>query len=398
MNELFPLFRAGSQPQALHYGYEKAGLIVYDQPIPWNAETVLIEAGLWLPPSTQRRLQDFQARIPGLPPQAAESLRPGETEHRHVVTFRVPPPRASCAAELFFRQRSLGQLTLPRQSEEEFAAGLRVQMPTVFVRLGAETVACRTFVPSQCKGLQATALLTSLTSLIPLVDLPLRAQFQGEWSLTTDQVTVRPTAAQLAGRTALVSVAAPWTRFRIGPLRVDWQLGDKTLASQRLRAISRSTFEKSLRVVDARFVARDRPGDVTTSRQMPPLDKLAGVGPCFVVCSREAGMAAWVDAEVVARTAAPGRSITLFDDRYLLTDGPNLIAPGLIDTARCKDIVAFELYLAGKSAAILPTVPAPQAAFDGEGGFTPATDYTWSPAAEDELNERLSKLFDEQDQ
>jgi hypothetical protein len=398
MNELFPLFRVGWQPQALHYGYEKAGLIIHDQPIPWNAETVLIEASVRLPASPTRRLRDFQARIPGFPPQPAETLLPGETDQRHLVTFRLPPPGVSCVAELFFRERSLGQLTLPHLSEEEFVAGLRLQMPTVFVRLQSETVACRTFVPSQCKGLQATALLTSPTSLIPLVDLQLRASFQGEWSLTTDQVTVRPTAAQLGARTALLSVAGPWTRFRVGPLRVDWQLGDKTLANQRLRAISRSSFEKSLRVIDARFVARDRHGDVITARQMPAPDNLAGVGPCFVVCSREPGMAAWVQATVVARTSGPGRSITMFDDRFLLTDGPNLIAPGLIDVARSTNVVAFELSLAGRPAAVLPTVPAPSAAFNTEGGFTPPDDYTWSPAAEDELNERLSKLFDEQDE
>ena len=44
MNELWPLFRLGPQPQALHFSYEKAGLTIHDQPIPWNAEAVLIDA------------------------------------------------------------------------------------------------------------------------------------------------------------------------------------------------------------------------------------------------------------------------------------------------------------------------------------------------------------------
>jgi hypothetical protein len=37
MTDLWPLNRLGPQPQALHYSYEKAGLILNDQPIPWNA-------------------------------------------------------------------------------------------------------------------------------------------------------------------------------------------------------------------------------------------------------------------------------------------------------------------------------------------------------------------------
>ena len=43
MNDLWPLHRIGTQPQALHFSYEKAGLTLNDQPIPWNAEAVLVE-------------------------------------------------------------------------------------------------------------------------------------------------------------------------------------------------------------------------------------------------------------------------------------------------------------------------------------------------------------------
>ena len=55
MHDLWPLYRIGPQPQALHFSYEKAGLIVHDQPIPWNAEAVLVEATLRLPPAAAAR-------------------------------------------------------------------------------------------------------------------------------------------------------------------------------------------------------------------------------------------------------------------------------------------------------------------------------------------------------
>ena len=43
MNDLWPLYRINPQPQALHYSYEKAGLTLHDQPIPWNAEAVVVD-------------------------------------------------------------------------------------------------------------------------------------------------------------------------------------------------------------------------------------------------------------------------------------------------------------------------------------------------------------------
>ena len=57
--------------------------------------------------------------------------------------------------ELLYRNRVLGQVTLPFLSRDEFLQGLRLQMPTLFVRVGEESVACQTFVTSQCKGLLA---------------------------------------------------------------------------------------------------------------------------------------------------------------------------------------------------------------------------------------------------
>ena len=53
MHDLWPLYRIGPQPQALHYSYEKAGLTLHDQPIPWNAEAVLVEISGFGPTDTQ---------------------------------------------------------------------------------------------------------------------------------------------------------------------------------------------------------------------------------------------------------------------------------------------------------------------------------------------------------
>jgi len=78
MNEIVTPHRIASQPQSLYYSCEKAGLVLQNQPIPWGAESVLVEALLRLDP-TARRKTDFTLRLPGLAAIPAETLRKDET-------------------------------------------------------------------------------------------------------------------------------------------------------------------------------------------------------------------------------------------------------------------------------------------------------------------------------
>jgi hypothetical protein len=66
------MHRNGLQPQALHFSYEKAGLTVDEQPIPWNAEAVVVETRLRLAPYLAQHKNDFVLRLPGQPPLPAE--------------------------------------------------------------------------------------------------------------------------------------------------------------------------------------------------------------------------------------------------------------------------------------------------------------------------------------
>src|SRR5437660_1016962 len=119
--------RVGPQPQALHYSFEKAGLTLHDQPIPWNAEVVLVEALVRLPPSVSRRKPDYTIRLPDREPLPADSLRqsqPGEDRSR--LLFRIPTPTLNTTAEIFYRHQRLGQLKLPVLTREEFLQQLRL--------------------------------------------------------------------------------------------------------------------------------------------------------------------------------------------------------------------------------------------------------------------------------
>src|SRR6516164_6614291 len=200
MHELWPLYRIGLQPQAMRFSYEKAGRIVDDQPIPWNAEAVLVEAQVRIPRSTSRRKADFQLRVPGQDLIPAERMRSEEGEDRSAVFFRLVPPGETVTVELLCRDKVLGQLALPFLSKDEFLQNLRLQMPTLCVRLGTQTVACQTFVSSQCRGLLASAVLASPTSLVPLLDMDLQVEFRCERTGSVSRVPASLCSTQLGGR------------------------------------------------------------------------------------------------------------------------------------------------------------------------------------------------------
>src|SRR5437763_1482386 len=165
MNDLVPLARTRPHGQAIHTRYEKAGLALYDLPVPWNADAVVVEVVLRLP-AAARRKADFTLRFPGREPLVPEVLRQEEAD-RHRLLFRLPTPPASVAGELLWKHKLLSRVAVPVLTAEEFLSGLRLVLPTVSARLGAQAVAARTFVASQCKGLIASAVIKSPTPLAP---------------------------------------------------------------------------------------------------------------------------------------------------------------------------------------------------------------------------------------
>jgi hypothetical protein len=402
MHDLWRMHRTSPQPQALHFSYEKAGLTVDGQPIPWNADVVVVEALLRLPGAASRRKADFQLRIAGHDPYPPENLRPedpsgpGEDRSFFRLFFRLPPPRQPVAAEVFWKNRSLGPLTLPVLSREEFIRHLGLQLPTLSVRLGAECVACQTFVATQCKGLVASALLTSPTSLLPIVDLGLRVEIRSERGGAAQSVPVQLCSSQLKGRHALITVIPPRFPQRIGSWLATWMIDGQPLATQRIRAISKRHFHRSLRISDTHFLIESIKGEVSLARQLPPLEEVKQAVPCFLVGSREPGMAGVCRLEVRALAAGNAKHpATALEQDVLITDGPTRFAPGSLHASDLAEVTGFELRLKTTTLGILSLAPAPTASFTSEGGFKPACEFSWSPTAEEELNERLGRLIEE---
>jgi len=77
-----------------------------------------------------------------------------------------------------------------------------------------------------------------------------------------------------------------------------------------------------------------------------------------------------------------------------VTDGPTMFAPGTLDAGDLGQVTAFELRTKGSTIGSLSMSPAPVANFTAEGGFKSTPDFPWSAAAEDELNDRLTRLLE----
>ncbi len=393
MNDVLPISRLGSQ-QALHYSYEKGGLRLENQPIAWNAEAVLVEAIVGRLPASGRSRNDFTLHLPGREPAAPESLRRDENNGPFRIFFRLPPLERSATAELYWRDRLMGQLNLPVLQRQEFLEKLSLQMPTVAVNLGRQSVACQSFVSTQSRGLMATALLTSPTSLAPILDMRLEVEFRAERGGPGQRIPVYLSSSQLKGRQALLTVCPHRFPRRIGPWQTIWLLDGQPLTTQRVRAISKRSFERSLRISETRFVVQDHKGRGTLTCQPPDLKEITRLGPCFLVCSREPGIAGLCTLQTRAMVPGAVQPPLLLEQELLITDGPTPFAPGTLDAADLRQVTGFELCLAGQSLGILPMTPAPTAHFTAEGGFKPAMDFTWSTAAEDQLAERLSRLME----
>lgn len=400
MNDLWPLFRSAAGPpsQALHVCFEQAGLTLENQPVPWNAEAVVVEAGVRLSASAARNKSDFSLRLAAtgemLP---TESLRQEEAEAPARLFFRFPVPPRSTRVELLWRGRVLGQVELTVLSADDFEAGLSLQLPTVHVGLGSHTVVCQTFVTTQCHGLHASAVLNSATSLAPLADLGLRVELAREDGTLVETVPLRLSSSQLRARQALLSAALSRPR-RAGVLQVRWLLGERELAAQKVRGITKKQFLRSLRISGTRFVLQ-RGDELRVIRSLPARDgrlDLIGVtrlGPCFLVSSSEAGMAGLAPLQVRAQVAGAVRAPLVQEQELLITDGPLPFAPGTLDVADLEQVQHFALESPDGRLGLLPLSPAPVAHFNNEGGFTPAEEFVWSNAAEEQLNEKLGKLL-----
>ena len=137
----------------LHVRYEKAGLIFDTLPIPWNADAVIVEASLKLPPACDKQQFTLQLSTGEAAAACRRFCCPARSAltRPHLLSF--PTPKQTCSVQVFWREHSLGQAEAPIIAAAEFTQGLKLQVPVIQVGLKGNAVPCQTFVTTQCQSL-----------------------------------------------------------------------------------------------------------------------------------------------------------------------------------------------------------------------------------------------------
>jgi hypothetical protein len=393
--KFWPASPGAPRAQTCCFYYEKCGLQIRDEPIPWCAESVIVEVAVKLPAGVPRRRTDFRLEFHDRQTTGPDQFFRADASEEHIVSFRFPVLERSGSVGIAWRNARFAEISLPFLSCEDFIRNVRLERPTVFARIGEDSVACQTFVVNQCREVMAAAMLESPTSLAPIQDAGLTVDVRNERGETLQSLPLRLTASQLASRQALVALAPRRFPRRIGTWYVAWMIAGRPLAVTMMRAISAAYFHRSLRSQDARFVIWPLRGAAQPSRGLLPDHAFKTASPCFIVSSREPGMAGRAAMQIVAQPQCAGVPSVLWEGKMLITDGPVRVAPVVIDRAALVGWGGFELRTPEDSIATLSTSPIPSATFTGEAGFRPPGDYAWTAAADDELNDRLNRLGDD---
>jgi hypothetical protein len=381
---LWWLFGQSPRLRALHFGYEKAGLAVSGEPIPWNADAVVIDALLDLASEAAGACRsDFRASTPGELGTMAVAVQPPADDGPCRVVFRLTP-HLSGVVELYRRSRQVARLALPYLRAEDFLQNLRLDSPLVFARIGRHSVAARCLVEGQFSSLLACAVLRSPTSLLPIVGLGLTVEISSNRTGQTQAVPVCLAGAQVVGRQALLSAFLPRWPEMLGTWSVHWLLGGRLLGCHELRVISAQTLKQSLYVPKDQYLYQMK--DTGTG------DAGGRTNLLFRLASSEPGLAAVTPLEVQVHCQDGSRVVEATEEEVLVTDIPSLCQPVAVSVVDLQNIEAFEVSSGGRFMGSVRRSPTPLAILTSEGGFQAPADYDWSAVTEAELNEHLSRL------
>ena len=339
--------------------------------------------------------EDFVLRLAGGSDNVPAEAVKQESPDLWRAFFRFAVPLQNASAEIRWRGHPLGQLQLPMLQADDFLLHFSLQMPSLSIQLESETVQCQAAVTSQCHSIVLSALLSSATSLVPILDLGLCARLLSDKGDVGPEEPIHLSHVQLKARQALAVVVMPRPK-RTGDWVYQWLLDGKVLAEQKLRTLTTASLHQSVRVSATRFLLQYADGRMVPVRTMPSsLDGVDRVGPCFMVASSLPGLAGWCDLEVRARPVQQQASpeVPMVQQRILISDGPTPVLAGTLDVDSFRQIKHFELRCRSRLVGLLPVESVPTSNFNSEGGFEPAEHFPWSHAAEQQLQEKLRKLL-----
>jgi hypothetical protein len=366
-----------------------AGITRHDEPIPWTADAVQIDVVVELPHSHRRR-SDFALRVGDHSPALPSQFRTCDTSGGCGIAFRISTPAASTHAELLWRGRVIDRVELPVIDAPTFVRGLHLHFPAVGVRVGRRQMAARSFVASQCRGLEAGAVLSSPTILAPLEALAMTVEFHHDESDRRVAIEIHLSESQRAGSEALITAIGPHGCRRPGTWTAIWRVGSFVLSTQQVCAVARRSFLDSLKLIDLRFEIGGH-----LRRTLPALDETGVVRPVVVVASGEPGIAGLAAFRLFGVGPGTEPHPLTPPTRALITDHPISLAFDELDVKSLATLTTLQLRSHSVLIGSVPLSPRPAAQLTPEGGFEPMPDYVWTQSAEDEMSERLGRLIDE---
>jgi hypothetical protein len=382
--KLFQLFQNSPRLAALGYAYEKGGLQISSEPIPWNADAVFVEALVEWSGKPLDCKNDFDLHLADELPLTPISLDPREEGVYHVV-FRLAAIQSARAGRLHWRSRQLGSIELPYVSRENFLGSLLTDAPTVFARCGGTYVACRSMVEGQAYDLIACTALRSPSSLLPLLDAGLALVFSDSAGKCNQAISVPLTREQLLGREAMLLVPIFWPSGMAGFRSVSLTVAGRVLAHRDLRVIPRQTFFDSL------YVPSGWSCSSVTQQRVPAVGR-AGTRLYLHLASHEPGILGLCPVEVRLRHRFRGRPVVMDPQEVLVSDVPSPCLHVSIAAEDLRDLRAIDLFSNGRFLGSVAWDSGPAATFTAEGGFLSLGSRSWTPIDEVKLEEHLNRL------
>jgi hypothetical protein len=377
---------------SLRHEYEKAGIRIGEEPVPWNADDIFVHAQISLPPFVDWCKSDFELRAPGWRSQTAISVEKKQEDDLFDVCFRCPSLQGPVLAVLLCQGTRLGRIRLPFLSADNFLSGLRIDAATVVASLRDSEIPCQSLADGQSHHMIATGILCSPTSLLPLIGFEIVAEVEDNDGQAERVIRPRLSAGQLQSKQAsLCMTIGQSNRFR-GGLRVNWRVGNRILARCSMRNVSRSMFQESIYLVESRYVYQDDPQSMNKESHRATAPENAFPRPCFVLASKEPGLAGVCPLELRVNFRDQARRPMAVLETMVITQTPALFSPKV--PVRCGEIRSFELFCAGRMLGVVRVSPAPSASFNREGGFKATEDYLWNAWAEEEVANRLQMLME----
>jgi hypothetical protein len=365
-------------------GYEKAGLRVANEPIPWNAELVVVEVVLATGPLCAGAKADFQlVNAEGIVAGANSCEREGQDGQTR-VSFRFAPLQCRGPLGLTYRGSWLGQILLACQTQSAFLLHLLVDVPTMFTRLSGQCVPCQAMVERQSEGLLVAAVLRSPTALLPLIERGLTLELVGPEGGVREQVAVPLASFQFTAQQAVLSVPLSESRLAAGTWQVRWRVGDAIIAIHTFRVVAAMEFQQSLYVI----------GDgLPRWESAQAAERGDACGFQFSVASQLAGVAARFPVEIHLYYKDGTTQPVVSCEDLLIADVPALGAPIMVTITQADRVEEFGVSSQGWFLGTIARQSAPVAQFTSEGGIESLPEYVWTPVMDAELNEQLNKLM-----